>query len=62
MLVFVQILMGILTVISSPHIIANHWGTFEWLALLHQIVGMLLLISMIWMLYLLTPKYPTQQL
>jgi len=62
MLVFVQILLGILAVISSPHIIANHWGTFEWLALLHQIVGMLLLISMILMLYLLTPKYRTQQL
>jgi cytochrome c oxidase assembly protein subunit 15 len=61
-LVFIQILLGILTVISSPHIIANHWGTFEWLALLHQIVGMLLLLSMIWMLYLLTPKRGTQQL
>jgi len=61
-LVFFQILLGILTVISSPRIVANHWGAFEWLALLHQIVGMLLLISMIWMLYLLTPKHQTQQL
>ena len=61
-LVFVQVLLGILAVIASPRIIPGHWGTFEWLALLHQIVGMSLLISMMWMLYVLTPKYPTQQL
>jgi len=61
-LVSIQIILGILSVINSPHIVPNHWGTFEWMALLHQVVGMLLLLSMVWMLYLFTPKYQTQQL
>ena len=61
-LVFVQVMLGIFAVISSPRIVPNQWGTFEWMALLHQVVGMLLVLSMVWMLYLLTPKYQTQQL
>jgi cytochrome c oxidase assembly protein subunit 15 len=57
-----QILLGILAVIKSVGIVPNQWGAFEWLALLHQINGMLLLLSMVGMLYFLTPKYQTQQL
>jgi cytochrome c oxidase assembly protein subunit 15 len=62
LLVSLQVLLGILSLFASPGIVPNQWGAFEWLALSHQIVGMLLLLSMIGMLYFLTPKYQTQQL
>ena len=52
LLVLLQVLLGILTVLTSPGIVANHWGTFEWMAQVHQVVGMLLLLSLIAMLYL----------
>jgi len=42
-----QVLLGILAVLSSTGIVPNRWGTFEWLAEFHQIVGMLLLGSLI---------------
>jgi cytochrome c oxidase assembly protein subunit 15 len=51
-LVTVQVLLGILSVLTSTGIIPNHWGTFEWLAQLHQIVGMLLLLSLVALLFL----------
>jgi cytochrome c oxidase assembly protein subunit 15 len=57
-----QLFLGILSVLKSPAIVPNQWGLFEWLALAHQVIGMLLLLSMIGMLYWLTPKYRTQQL
>ena len=50
-LVFIQILLGIFTVLSSVHIIPGVWGCFEWLAQLHQLTGMLLLLSVINILY-----------
>ncbi|MCX6331379.1 MAG: COX15/CtaA family protein [Bacteroidetes bacterium] len=50
-LVFIQILLGIFTVLSSVHIIPGVWGGFEWLAQLHQLTGMLLLLSVINILY-----------
>ena len=50
-LVFIQILLGIFTVLSSVHIIPGVWAGFEWLAQLHQLVGMLLLLSVINILY-----------
>jgi len=62
LLVCLQVVLGIFALLKSPGIIPNKWGSFEWLALLHQVVGMLLLLSMVGMLYLLTPKYRTQQL
>jgi len=52
LLVFVQIVLGVLSVIVSPRIIPNHWGAFEWFAQLHQIVGMLLTLSLVSLLYL----------
>jgi cytochrome c oxidase assembly protein subunit 15 len=61
-LVSLQALLGILSLFASKGIVPNHWGAFEWLALTHQIVGMLLLLSMVGILYFLTPKYRTQQL
>jgi cytochrome c oxidase assembly protein subunit 15 len=50
-LVFIQVLLGIFTVLSSAHIVPGVWGGFEWLAQLHQLVGMLLLLSVINILY-----------
>jgi cytochrome c oxidase assembly protein subunit 15 len=46
-LVFVQVALGIFTVIYSPRIVAGKFGSFEWLALMHQLVGMLLLLSLV---------------
>ena len=51
LLVFIQVLLGIFTVLSSVHIIPGVWAGFEWLAQLHQLVGMLLLLSVINILY-----------
>ena len=51
-MVFIQIVLGIITVLSSTQIVANKWGIFEWFAQFHQITGMLFLLSMIYMLYL----------
>lgn len=51
-LVTVQVLLGIFSLIVSPKIIPNHWGSFEWLAQLHQVTGMLLVLSFVSMLYL----------
>jgi cytochrome c oxidase assembly protein subunit 15 len=51
-IVFIQIMLGIATLISSTQIIPNHWGIFEWLAQLHQITGMLFLLCMIYILFI----------
>lgn len=47
-----QVLLGIFAVLSSTGIIPNTWGTFEWMAQLHQITGMVLLLVLIYLLYL----------
>lgn len=51
-LVLIQVLLGIFSLIVSPQIVPNHWGAFEWLAQLHQVTGMLLVLSFVAMLYL----------
>jgi cytochrome c oxidase assembly protein subunit 15 len=51
----VQILLGIIALLTSPGIKANHWVAFDWIALLHQLNGMLLLFSMIYAIYVLRP-------
>ena len=48
-----QVVLGILTVIAGSRIIPGKWGIFEWTAQIHQLVAMLLLLSLIWMMYLL---------
>jgi len=53
LLVLLQVLLGILTVLTSPQITPGKWGTFEWMAQFHQVIGMLLLLSMVLMNYLL---------
>ncbi len=50
-LVFIQVLLGILTILSSAHIVPGVWAKFEWFAQLHQLVGMLLLLSVVNILY-----------
>jgi cytochrome c oxidase assembly protein subunit 15 len=55
-LVVFQILLGILALISSTGIVANRWVAFDWIALLHQVNGMLLLFSLIYAIYVLRPS------
>jgi cytochrome c oxidase assembly protein subunit 15 len=51
-LILLQAFLGILSVITSINIIPNKWGVFEWMAQLHQLGGLCLLLCMIFMLYL----------
>lgn len=51
-LVFTQVLLGIVTVISAPHIVLGSFGQYEVLAELHQLVAMFLLMSLIVNLYI----------
>ena len=51
-LVLTQIILGVLTVLNSPKITAGRFGSFEWLAELHQLTGMLLLLNMIAVVYI----------
>ena len=50
-IVITQVLSGIASVLTSTGIIPGHWGVFEWMAQMHQLVGMLLLLSLVWMLF-----------
>jgi heme a synthase len=54
-IVSIQVLLGILSVLTSLKIQAGHWGVFEWMAQLHQLVAILLLLSFVYMLYILRP-------
>jgi cytochrome c oxidase assembly protein subunit 15 len=56
LLVCLQMVLGIAAVLTSTGIVPNHWGTFEWIAQLHQIVAMLFLLSLITILYLTSAK------
>ena len=50
-LVFVQVILGIVTVISAPKIVPGKFGTFEVLAELHQLFAMFLLMALVVNLY-----------
>lgn len=52
LLVTLQVILGILSVLTSTSIVPNRWGIFEWMAQLHQFVGMLLLLSLVAQLFL----------
>ncbi|MFZ9718186.1 MAG: COX15/CtaA family protein [Chitinophagaceae bacterium] len=56
LMVTLQVLLGILTVLTSTEIIPNKWRNFEWMAQIHQLVAMFLLLSMVWFLYLIRGK------
>lgn len=51
-IVLLQVLLGIAAVLTSTGIVPGHWGAFEWMAQLHQLTGMLLLLSLTGILYL----------
>lgn len=56
LLVSAQVILGIAAVLMSLKIVPNQWGPFEWMAQLHQLVAMCLLLSLIWILYLVRDK------
>ena len=56
LIVILQVTLGIVSVLTSIQIIPNHWGIFEWMAQVHQFTAMLLLLSLVWMGYLLKTK------
>jgi len=58
-IVILQVVLGIITVLTSVNIIPGHWGVFEWMAQLHQLTGMLLLLSLVWMLFMIRKNRST---
>lgn len=54
--VILQLLLGIFTVFSSVKIRPARWNVFEWMAQLHQLVAILLLLSLFGVLYFLGGK------
>jgi heme a synthase len=52
-LVLVQVFLGVMAVLTSYKAVPQGWGVFEWSAQLHQVVAMLLLLSLIMALYVL---------
>ena len=50
--VITQVVLGIAALLTSPQIVMGSFGIFEWIALLHQLVGMLLLLSLVANVYL----------
>jgi cytochrome c oxidase assembly protein subunit 15 len=54
--VFIQVSLGIFTVLTSTRIRPAKWNVFEWMAQLHQLVAIFLLLSLISNLYFLQGK------
>lgn len=50
-LVIAQVCLGIFTVLNGNKIVAGRFGAFEWLAEIHQLTGMLLLLSLVTVIY-----------
>lgn len=55
-LVWAQVLLGIITVISAPSIVPGKFGKYELLAELHQLCAMFLLVSLVVNLYIIRPR------
>jgi len=47
LLVVLQVLLGIASLLYARSIIPGVWGIFEWMAQIHQLVGMSLLLSLV---------------
>jgi heme a synthase len=62
LITLLQVILGIVSVLASPQIVPNQWGTFEWMAQLHQLTGMCLLLSLVWVLYLVRKRLERQHL
>lgn len=58
LLVIIQVVLGILSVLTSLQIVPNQWGVFEWMAQLHQLAAMFLLLSLIALLYTVRSRQP----
>ncbi len=56
-LVILQVSLGIFSVLNALKIIPGQFGTFEWLALAHQLVGMMLLLVLSAAFYLIKRSY-----
>jgi heme a synthase len=56
LLVLIQVALGVATVLTSIKKLPQKWGVFEWNAQLHQFTAMLLLLSLISVLFLHSPK------
>jgi heme a synthase len=54
-----QVLLGIFSILTSTGIIPGRWGTFEWMAQLHQLTGMCLLLSLVFTLFVIRPQVKT---
>ncbi|HZF63848.1 MAG TPA: COX15/CtaA family protein, partial [Chitinophagaceae bacterium] len=54
--IIVQLVLGILTVLNSLKIAPHDWDAFEWMAQLHQLTAIFLLLSLALVLYLLTSR------
>jgi cytochrome c oxidase assembly protein subunit 15 len=50
-LVVIQVVLGILSLVTSTGIVPNHWGAFDWFAQLHQVTGILLALSLVTVFY-----------
>ncbi len=55
-LISIQLLLGILTVLSSIKIVNGHFGLFETLAVLHQLTAIILLLTLLFQYYLVSKK------
>ncbi len=58
-LVLVQVVLGICSLITSTSAIRGQFGQFEWMALLHQLNGMFLLLSLIAVIFITGKKEAT---
>lgn len=58
-LVSIQVVLGILAVLTSPKKVPQHWGVFEWNAQLHQILAMVLLLSLVLVFFVLNRQEKT---
>ena len=56
LLACLQTALGIFTVLTSSGISAYKWGGFEWLAQIHQLTAIALLLALVYNIFLLTPK------
>lgn len=54
--VLTQVVLGVVSLLTSPEIIHGHFGVFETFAELHQTVAILLLLSLVYQYYLLRNK------
>ena len=54
--VLMQVVLGVSAILNSTKIVLGHFGIFEWIAQLHQLVGMLVLLSFVANLYLMKTR------